>query len=199
MTASSPAIPAGAPPAPPPDFPRNGCCGACWGRCPRFSGVATAFLTCLGIVAGALMLASSSNLLLLPLTALPVRSPFAAARRARSRNASAALCARQTRLCTRRTLHAPHTLPHAPLHAPPPRRRRAAAVSRVRAAACLRFLHARALTAAPLLLAAPHRSLCSFCTSSTGACCARSWATRRTTTLCCAFGERAQGRAPAAR
>ncbi len=135
MTASSPAIPAGAPPAPPPDFPRNGCCGACWGRCPRFSGVATAFLTCLGIVAGALMLASSSNLLLLPLTALPVRSPFAAARRARSRNASAALCARQTRLCTRRTLHAPHTPPHAPLHAPPPRRRRAAAVARVRAAA----------------------------------------------------------------
>ena len=175
MTASSPAIPAGAPPAPPPDFPRNGCCGACWGRCPRFSGVATAFLTSLGIVAGALMLASSSNLLLLPLTALPVRSPFAAARRARSPQPQR----------KRRALHAPHAL----LHAPPPS---SASAPPLR----LRFLHARALTAAPLPFAAPHRSLCSFCTSSTGACCARSWATRRTTTLCCASGERAQGERP---
>jgi len=55
----------------PPDFPRNGCCGFCWGRCPSFSWVSTAFIAAWGIVVFALLLSNSANLLLLPLVALP--------------------------------------------------------------------------------------------------------------------------------
>ena len=52
------------------DLP-NGCCGCCWGRCPRFSYISTAFLAVWGLTGFILLLVSSWNWLLLPLILLP--------------------------------------------------------------------------------------------------------------------------------
>ena len=52
------------------DLP-NGCCGCCWGRCPRFSYISTAFISIWGLIGLILLLVSSWNWLLLPLVLLP--------------------------------------------------------------------------------------------------------------------------------
>jgi RsiW-degrading membrane proteinase PrsW (M82 family) len=49
----------------------NGCCGCCWGRCPRFSYISTAFISVWGLIGLILLLVSSWNWLLLPLILLP--------------------------------------------------------------------------------------------------------------------------------
>jgi len=49
----------------------QGCCGCCWGRCPKFSWVSSCFLGVWAFVGVILLLVSFANWLLLPLVLLP--------------------------------------------------------------------------------------------------------------------------------